>query len=372
MATAIQVPYVNLAQQHQPLKAELLAAVESVLDSGQFILGPAVSEFEKRFTELCGVGFAVGVSNGTDALILALRALNIGPGDEVVTVPNSFVATASAIVMAGAKPVFVDVGDDYNMDPSRIERVLTPRTRALLPVHLTGRSADMDPILQIAAAHQLHVIEDAAQAVSAEYRGRRVGSLGTAGCFSLHPLKTLSACGDGGVVTTNNADLAQRISVLRNIGLRTRDDCVAWSGNARLDSLQAAMLLVKLKYLQKWTDARRAHAASYRQALAGIPDISLPSERTDERAVYHTFVIQADRRDQLKAFMREQGIETSIHYPIPIHLHRAAAELGYGPGSFPVAELQAQRILSLPIYPELTTEQLRRVAVAIRAFYGRV
>lgn len=370
MMTAVRVPYVDLAGQHRALRAELLAAVEGVLENGQFILGAAVQQFEQRFAQLCGTRFAIGVNSGTDALVLALRALGIGPGDEVITVPNSFVATAAAIVLAGARPVFVDVGADYNMDPALIERAVTARTRAVLPVHLTGRPADMQPILAVAARHGLHVIEDCAQAVMAESHGQRVGSFGATGCFSLHPLKTLNACGDGGVLTTNDPALADRLRVLRNLGLRTRDDCTTWSGNSRLDTLQAAILLVKLRYLGRWTEARRANADFYCRALAGIRQVTLPTERPYERAVYHTFVIQVERRDELKQYLKEREIETSIHYPVPIHLHSAAAGLGLPRGSFPEAERQADRILSLPIYPELTEEQLRAVADTIRDFYA--
>lgn len=368
---AIRVPYVNLAGQHRALRDELLAAAAQVLDSGQFILGEVVQEFERRFADSCGVRHAVGVNSGTDALILSLRVLGIGPGDEVITVPNSFVATAAAIALVGARPVFVDVGDDYNMNPALLERALTSRTKAVLPVHLTGRAADMGPICDLAERRGLAVIEDSAQAVIAEYRGRRVGGFGKFGCFSLHPLKTLNACGDGGVITTDDGTLAEELRVLRNLGLRSRDDCARWSGNSRLDNLQAAMLLVKLRYLEEWTAARRQHADFYRRALAGIDSVRVPApEQPGDRAVYHTFVIQAERRDDLKRYLAERGIDTAIHYPVPIHLHAAAADLGYPRGSFPVAERQAERILSLPVYPELTGAQLQAVADAIRAFYN--
>jgi len=370
MPSAARVPYVNIAGQHRALKAELLEAISQTLDEGQFVLGPSVAAFEKRFAELCGVKFVIGVGNGTDALTLALRALDIGPGSEVITAPNSFIASASAIAMVGAKPVFVDVGEDYNIDPDKLCAAITSRTRAILPVHLTGRAADMTRIGQIATERGIPVVEDAAQAVLAEHRGRRVGSFGAAGCFSLHPLKTLNACGDGGVVTTNDPVLADRLIVLRNLGLRTRDDCVAWSGNSRLDSIQAAILLVKLRYLEQWTRGRRANAAFYQKALAGIPGVATPADRPGEYAVYHTFVIQATRRDELKAFLLSRGIETSIHYPVPIHLSRAAAELRLGPGSFPVTERQAGRVLSLPVFPELTQEQRELVAAAIREFFA--
>ncbi len=363
------VPYVNLAQQHQPLKPALLAAVSRVLDHGQFILGPEVTEFEQRFADLCGVRFAVGVNSGTDALILALRALGVRPGDEVITAPNSFVASASAIGILGARPVFVDVGDDYNLDPNRLEAAITPRTRAILPVHLTGRPAAMGPILAVARAHNLAVVEDCAQAVLARYDDRPVGSLGDAGCFSLHPLKTLNACGDGGVITTHDAGLAQELRILRNIGLRSREDCVVWSHNSRLDTLHAAMLLVKLDHLADWTAARRAYARDYQARLADV--VRVPVDQPHEYAVYHTFVIQAEARDDLQAYLAAQGIGTAVHYPAPIHVQRAAAGLGYQPDDFPVTMAQAQRILSLPIYPELTEAQRAAVVTQIRSFYDR-
>jgi len=364
-----QIPYVDLAAQYVSLKVEVLEAVARVLEGGQFILGEEVARFERCFAELCGVRFAVAVNSGTDALILALRALGIGQGDEVITVPNSFVASTSCIVMAGARPVFVDVGEDSNMDPKQLERAITSKTKAILPVHLTGRPADLHPILDVAKAYGLHVVEDCAQAVLAEYRGRRVGSFGTIGCFSLHPLKTLSACGDGGVLTTNEEALYERLKLLRNLGLRTRDDCVVWSSNSRLDTLQAAVLLVKMKYLEAWTRRRRTNAAFYQRGLAGIPSLQVPRDRPFEKAVYHTFVVQAERRDELKNYLAENGIGTAIHYPVPVHLQKAAEGLGYGPGSFPVAEQQAKRILSLPIYPELSRDDLSYIVEVIRKFY---
>jgi len=265
--------------------------------------------------------------------------------------------------------VFVDVRNDYNLDPEQIERAITSRTRVILPVHLTGRPADMDPIRDIAVRHGIKIVEDCAQAVTAEYKGKPVGSLGDFGCFSLHPLKTLNACGDGGIITTFHGDLAERLREMRNLGLRTRDDCVEWCGNSRLDTVQAAMLLVKLQYLEPWTAARRRGAAIYRHLLEGVEQVQVPDERSYEKSVYHTFVIQADRRDELKRFLLEQGIETAVHYPVPIHLQRVARELGWGPGSFPVTERLAGRILSLPIYPELTMDQFQLVAENIRQFY---
>lgn len=369
MSVAAHIPYVNIAAQHAAIKTELLDAVGRVLDGGQFILGDEVRTFEQRFADMCGVRYAVGVNSGTDALILALKTVGVGPGDEVITVPNSFVASAGCIAILGAKPVFIDVREDFNMNPGLIERAITPRTRAILPVHLTGRPADMDPILDISRRFGLSVIEDCAQAVAAEYKGKRVGSFGAIGCFSLHPLKTLNACGDGGVLTTDDADMAERFKILRNIGLRTRDDCVTWSGNSRLDTIQAAILLVKLNYLEAWTKKRRSNAQFYREHLRRVKQIQMPEDKPYERAVYHTFMIQADRRDELRTYLAAQQIDTAIHYPVPIHLHKAAEGLGYKPGAFPITERQAKRILSLPIYPELEIRQLQRIVDCLDAFY---
>ena len=369
MATTRQIPYVDLAAQHRAIKPELMEAVGAVFDRGDFILGDEVEAFEARFAELCQAPHAVALNSGTDALVLALRALGIGPGDEVITVPNSFVASAGCIALTGATPVFVDVGDDYNMDPSLLQKAVSPRTKAILPVHLTGRPVDMDPLMDVAQQHGLFVVEDCAQAVLAEYRGRSVGSIGTVGCFSLHPLKTLNACGDGGVLTTADEDVYERVKVLRNLGLRTRDDCVQWSGNSRLDTIQAAILLVKMGYLDTWTEKRRANALVYQELLDGIPSVDVPEDRPHEKAVYHTFVVQSERRDHLKRYLEEQGVGTAVHYSVPIHLQGAAAGLGYGPGSFPVTERQAERILSLPVYPELARDDLEYVARAIREFY---
>jgi dTDP-4-amino-4,6-dideoxygalactose transaminase len=360
-----------LQTQHAAIKDELLAAVARVIDSGQFILGHEVDEFEQRFAQLCGTRYAVAVNSGTDALILALRTLGIGPGDEVITAPNSFVATAAAIALAGAQPVFVDVGEDYNLDPSLIERAVTPRTRAILPVHLTGRPADMDPILEIADRHGLHVVEDCAQAVGAQYRGRPVGSFGVVGCFSLHPLKTLSACGDGGVLTTSSSEAFERAKVLRNLGLRNRDECVEWSGNTRLDTIQAALLLVKMRHFEEWTAQRRQNATFYMRGLMDVDGVTVPKEDPHGWSVYHTFVIQAERRDELKAYLANAGIETAVHYPTPIHLQEAASELKYPSSSFPNAESQAGRILSLPVYSGLSRESLDYIVDVIEAFYQR-
>ena len=365
-----RIPYVDLAGQHKPLKDELVATFARVIDSGQFILGPEVAAFEETFAALCGSSYAIGVGNGTDALVLCLRLLDVGPGDEVITAANSFVASASCAALCGATPVLVDVGADYNIDPAALEKAITPRTKAIIPVHLTGRPADMDPILEAVRRRGIAVIEDCAQAVAAEYKGRRVGSIGTLGCFSLHPLKTLNACGDGGVITTSDPKLAERLKVMRNLGLETRDNCVAWSGNSRLDSLQAALLRVKLKHLDVWTDGRRRNAAHYQKALAGVPGLTVPADKPHERAVYHTFIVQSERRDELKKYLLDRGVETAVHYPRPIHLQSTSKALGYRDGSFPVSERQAARILSLPVYPELSRDDVQFVADLIREFHS--
>jgi len=366
----MKVPYVNLPAQHSPIKEELLAAISQVMDHGIFIMGQELDEFEEKFANLCDSSYAVGVNSGTDALILSLRAIGVGPGDEVITPPNSFLASTSCITLLGAHPVFVDVADDYNIDPAQIEDAITPRTKAILPVHLTGRPANMDAIMEIANRRGLHVIEDCAQAVGAKYKDKPVGSFGTVGCFSLHPLKTLNACGDGGVVSTNDVDLYERIKILRNHGLQNRDECIDWSMNSRLDTIQAAILLVKLNHLDKWNELRRNHAGLYQKLLKGIPELRIPEDQPHEYAVYHTFVIQADRRDQLKAYLSDRGIGSAIAYPTPIHLQEAAAHLGKSVGSYPVTEKQANHILNLPVYGELKEDQLMYVSESVRSFYG--
>ncbi|HET7874922.1 MAG TPA: DegT/DnrJ/EryC1/StrS family aminotransferase [Methylomirabilota bacterium] len=366
-AQPIAVPFVALGLQHRALKAELLGAIDRVLEHGQFVLGPEVEDFERTFAGLCGTPFAIGMSDGTHALILSLRALGIGPGDEVITAPNSFLACAAAIALVGARPVFADVRDDLNIDPDRIADAVTPRTRALMPVHLTGRPAEMERIGAIAERHGLAVVEDAAQAVGARLNGRPVGSFGAAGCFSLHPLKNLAACGDAGVVTTTDRKMADALRAARNHGLRSRDDCGAWSYNARLDTVQAAILNVKLVHLERRTEVKRKIAARYREALRDV--VRVPEERPGETAVYQTFVIRAERRDALQRHLAERGIESKVHYPTPLHLQEAAADLGYKRGDFPVAERLAGEILSLPIYPELTDTQQEAVVAGMRSFY---
>lgn len=368
-AQTAAVPFVALGLQQRTVKAQLLAAVDRVLEHGQYVLGPEVQEFERRFATLCGTPFAVGMSDGTHALLLALRALGIGQGHEVITAPNSFVASAAAIALAGARPVFADVRDDLNIDPDGVAAAISSRTRAIMPVHLTGRPADMEKIGAIARRHGLHVVEDAAQAIGATFHGRPVGGFGAAGCFSLHPLKNLAACGDAGAVTTADEKVASLLLAARNHGLRGRDDCGAWSYNARLDTIQAAMLNEKLPYLERWTAVKRGIAAHYRDALRHV--VGVPEERPGEGAVYQTFVIRADRRDDLQRHLAARGVDSKVHYPTPLHLQEAAADLGYKRGDFPVTERLAGEILSLPIYPELTEAQQEAVVIGVLSFYGR-
>ena len=363
----LQVPYVDLGSQHKAYVDELLVEIRDVIESGMFVLGDRVAEFEHRFAELCGVKYAVGVGNGTDAIILAFKALGIGPGDEVITAPNSFLASASAIAMAGATPVFADVRTDLNIDPEAIERAITSKTRAILPVHLTGRTADMTAINAIADKYQLHVVEDAAQAVGANLNGRPAGSLGDVGCFSLHPLKNLTAIGDGGIVTTDNEEVFEYFVKARNHGLVNRDETEFWSPNSRLDALQAAILNVKLRYLDAETDSRLQNVAFYQEALNGVVDV--PVDLPGQKAVYQTFMIQAERRDVLHAYLLERGVDAKVHYPVPIHLQPAASYLGHAKGDFPVTERLSETIMSLPVHPQLSTKQLEHTADRIREFY---
>ncbi len=364
-----KVPYVNLSHDHSLIKKQILAKVSKLLHRGDFILGEETKIFEERFAQYCGTRYALGVNSGTDALFLSLKVLNIKPGDEVITTPNSFLATASAITAVGAKPVFVDVTPEFNMDPKKLDQKITPKTKALIPVHLTGRPADMDPIMNIAKKHNLHVIEDAAQSIGALYKGKKTGSFGVANCFSLHPLKTLNACGDGGMITTNDASLYQTLLQLRNIGLKNRVESDVWGYNSRLDTLQASILNIKFKYINNWIQQRRKNADYYRKNLSDV--VACPDEQKHEFCPYHLFVIQTDRRDELQAHLDKNGIETKIHYSIPIHLQKCAQSLGYKKGDFPVAEKQAERILSLPIYQTLTLKQMELIVRSIRKFFNK-
>ena len=361
------IPLVDLKAQYRSIKPEVDAAIQRVLDSAQFILGDEVLAFERDFAAYCGTGEAIGVNSGTSALHLAFLAAGVGPGDEVVTVPFTFVATVSTIVYAGATPVFVDIDPDYyTMDPAKLEAAITPRTKAIVPVHLYGQPADMDPILDIARRRGITVIEDAAQAVGADDKGRRCGSMSAMACFSFYPGKNLGAYGEGGAVVTSDPDLARRIRVLRSWGEERRYEHSIKGFNYRMDGIQGAVLGVKLRHLERWTEARRTRAQAYRRALAYTP-AALPAERPGVRHVYHVFGVRLPQRDAWRARFAELGIQTGVHYPIPVHLQPAHRDLGYDRGAFPVSEAVAEEILSLPIYPELTDEQIETIGTALRA-----
>jgi dTDP-4-amino-4,6-dideoxygalactose transaminase len=362
------VPYVDLAVQYAEERDVLLPLIDRTLSSGQWVAGPAVEEFEAAAARYLGARHVIGVASGTDALILGLRALGIGAGDEVITPPNSFVASTAAILFAGAKPVFADVLPDQNIDPAAVEAAITPRTRAILPVHLTGRMAQMDRIMTIAARQGLAVIEDAAQSIGSRLNGRQAGTFGNLGAFSAHPLKNLNAMGDAGFVATDDAGLAAKLRLLRNNGLADRNTVTQWGVVSRLDSVQATILQYRLLHLDRVIAARRRNAALYRERLDGRR-IFAPACRDEEFNSFHTFVIQVDRRDALRTRLADRGIGTAIHYPIPIHLQPAAEGLGYREGDFPIAERQAGRILTLPIHQFLARGEIDHVAEAITEFY---
>jgi dTDP-4-amino-4,6-dideoxygalactose transaminase len=361
------IPFVDLQAQYRSIKPEIDAAVLGVFDRAQFILGPAVAEFEKDFAAFCGTREAIGCNTGTSALHLALLAAGVGPGDEVITVPYTFVATVSAIEYTGARPVFVDVEPDYwTMDPARLEAAITPRTKAIVPVHLYGQSADMDPILEIASKHKLAVIEDACQAHGAEYKGRRCGSIGDIGCFSFYPGKNLGAYGEGGAVVTNDPAIAAKIRLLRSWGEEVRYEHKYRGFNYRMDGVQGAILGVKLRHLERWTEARRRHALAYARRLDGAP-VQLPRERAGCRHVYHVYVLRMVDRDGCRRRLTDAGVQTGVHYPIPVHLQPAYQDLGYSKGDFPVSEQVATEVLSVPMFPELTEAQIDAVAALLQA-----
>jgi len=356
-----QVPFVDLAAQYRAIEGEISEAVSKVLREGDFILGRDVSLFEEEFAAFCEAKWAVGVDSGTSALELALRAYEIGPGDEVITAANTFIASALAISHAGATPVLVDVdADTYTIDVAAIEKAVTPRTKAIIPIHLYGHPADMDPILQLAQRHGLVVIEDACQAHGARYKGKRTGSLGHAAAFSFYPGKNLGAYGDGGAVVTSDAAVAKRLGMLRNYGQKEKYQHMFRGFNRRLDTLQAAVLRTKLKHLDEWNDARRQHAKSYSRLLAQS-GLVVPRASALCESVWHLYVIRINQRDALKEHLATRGISVGIHYPIPIHLQPAYRDLGHQPGDFPVTEEYSRQILSLPMYAELTPDILRRV-----------
>ena len=355
------IPFVDLKIQHRDISDEIKAAIENVVKNTSFVLGKNVADFEESFASFCETEFAVGVDSGTSAIQLALEAFGVGQGHEVITTPNTFIATVCAIKYTGAKPVLVDVDPEtYNLDVRLIEGAITERTRAILPVHLYGQPADMDPIMEIARRHDLVVIEDACQAHGARYKGVRVGSMGHAAAFSFYPAKNLGAFGDGGIITTNDAEAARKMLMLRNFGQEQKNIHLVSGYNRRLDALQAAILLVKLKKLDTWNEERVQSAHLYNQHLQGFPGI-LPRIADYAQHVFHLYVIQVEERDELRAFLGKQNIGAGIHYPVPIHLTPAFEHLGYSAGAFPVSEAFASKIVSLPMFPGLTREQIERV-----------
>jgi dTDP-4-amino-4,6-dideoxygalactose transaminase len=357
------IPLLDLKAQYASIRAEVREAMDRVMESQQFILGPEVEALERDVAEYCGCRHAIGVSSGTDALLAVLMALEVRPGDEVITSAYSFLATAGTIARLGAIPVFVDIDrETFNIDPAGIESRITSRTRALLPVHLFGQMSDMEQVLRVASRHKLPVIEDAAQAIGAEVGGKRAGGIGDAGCFSFYPTKNLGGAGDGGMITTNNPELAERLRMLRDHGFKKRYHAEILGGNFRLDAIQAAVLRVKLRYLDRWTKARQRNAAEYRKCLP--PEIVLPAEKSESH-VYHQFVIRHSRRDALIEHLREQKIGCEVYYPVPLHLQKCFEDLRHRPGDFPISEQAARETLALPIYPELTPEMIQRIAQAI-------
>ena len=365
----MSISYVNLQAQWAHEKDDLLPIIEQVLASGQYIGGSTVETFEQSAAEFCGVRHCVALNSGTDALVCGLAAMGIRPGDEVITPPNSFVASTAAITHLGAKPVFVDVLPDQNIDPTKIAAAITAKTKAIMPVHLTGRMARMDQIKSIADAHKLLIIEDAAQAIGSMYDKIPSGKWGRIGCFSTHPLKNLNACGDGGFLVTDDDDIAQKIRVMRNHGLIDRNTVQRFGYVTRMDAVQAAILTYRLANLNNVTQKRRANAAQYRQTL-NRNGVFIPDEISSEFNTYHTFVIQVDNRDGLRQFLMDAGVETSIHYPVPIHLQPAARSLGHAKGDFPETERQAERILTLPVNQYLSSAEIEKVANLVNKFYG--
>lgn len=366
-----RIPFLDLPRQYAAIKEEIDEAIARVISRGRFILGPEVQSFEEEFAEFCGKPYAVGVGSGTEALHLALWAAGVGPGDEVITVPNTAVATVAAIELSGARPVLVDIDPrSYNLDPNRLEGAISPRTKVILPVHLYGQAADMEPILAIAQRRGITVIEDCAQAHGATYKGKRV-PFSSIGIFSFYPTKNLGAYGDGGMLVTADAKFAERMRLLREYGWQERYNSLSKGTNSRLDELQAAILRVKIKYLLTWNETRRRLAALYDQLLSSTP-VTAPARMEYGKPVYHLYVIRTPLRDRLRAFLKEEGVDTLIHYPYPIHLMPAYQGLGYEGGSFPQAEAHAREVLSLPLYAEMAQEQAARVAGLTARFFQKV
>ena len=380
--TKTKVPFFDLTSQFQSIEGEIRTALDGVFKTQQFILGPQVEDLERVIAEYCKTRYAIGVASGSDALLLSLMALGIGPGDEVILPPFTFFATAGVVSRVGANPVFVDIDPNtYNIDPSKIEAEVTSRTKAIMPVHLFGQCADMEPLLQIAKEKQLYVIEDAAQALGAEYRpprypeGRRAGQMGDLGCFSFYPTKNLGAFGDAGMVVTDHPQLAERVRILRVHGNQPKYFHKWIGANSRLDTIQAAILLVKFRHLERWTIERQKRAVRYQSLfqdlLASVPGLGLPKIQYENRHIFNQYVIRVPERNRLKEFLLKEGIGTDIYYPLPLHLQECYAFLKHRQGDFPISERASEETLALPIYPELTEEQQGRVVDQIKAFYRR-
>ena len=350
---------------------DILDAIGEVAKQGDYTLGRAVDAFEDDISRITGSRFAIGLGSGTDALFLSLKAAGVGPDDEVVTTPYTFFATVGAIATAGATPVFVDIRDDYNIDPGRIKDAVTERTKAILPVHWSGRPCRMDPILDVAARHGLVIVEDACHAMMATYKGRMAGTFGLTGCFSLHPLKNLNVWGDGGYLVTDSEEIHEKIVLLRNHGLVNRNECRAFAYNSRLDSIQAVVANHLLKKLDFITESRIAHASRFDELLAEVPEITLPPRADDVREVFHLYVVRAQRRNELQAFLQSSGVDAKVHYPIPMHLQPAAQHLGYSRGSFPICEAVCDSVLSLPVHEFITDDQIQCVVDRIKEFYAK-
>ena len=366
----VQVPYLDLKAQYRSIKPEIDAAVAGVLESCQFALGPEVAAFEQEFAAYCGTSECIALNSGTSALHLALLAAGVGSGDEVLTTPFTFVASVAAILYAGARPVMVDIDPrSFTLDPAAVEAAITPRSKVILPVHLYGQSADMEPISEIARRHKLIVIEDAAQAHGARYKDRPVGSIGDMACFSFYPGKNLGAYGEGGAVTTSNPDYARTIRMLRDWGQDRKYHHILCGYNYRMEGFQGAVLRVKLRHLEAWTETRRAIVRQYNSLLADC-DLETPVEMPWAHHVYHVYTVRTADRDRLKEQLLDRGVQTGVHYPIPVHLQPAYADLGYGPGAFPRAESVAKEVLSLPLYPELSPQAVAQVAEAVKQVVG--
>ena len=368
----MKVPFLDLKVQYKQIEKEVLPMVAEAMSNGAFVGGPQVSNFEEEFAEYCDSKYCVGVGSGTDALRFSLLAVGVGAGDEVITVPNTFIATTEAISQVGATSVFVDIyPDTCNMDTAQIEEKITAKTKALVPVHLYGQIADMDPILKIAQDHNLSIVEDACQAHGSLYKDRKAGSIGAAGSFSFYPGKNLGAYGEGGAVVTQDEEIARKIRMIRDHGQAKKYFHDTEGYNGRLDAIQAGVLRIKLRRLEKWNQSRRENAAYYNKLLSRIDGVTLPVEADFARSVYHLYVILVDNRDDLQQFLNDKGIASGLHYPLPLHMQKAYAHLGYKKGSFPVTESVADKLLSLPMFPELTREQIEYVAESIKEFMNR-